>query len=94
MARRLFALVLALLLAGAGVSSCTAAAIARAADAAPVQDPHAAHAHSELAGHADRAQSASSTHVTGPSPAEASPGPMSRARLPRVFPWRGLAARA
>ncbi|TFG96458.1 MAG: hypothetical protein E4H11_03385, partial [Myxococcales bacterium] len=63
--RRLFALVLTLLVAGAGVSPCTAAAIARAADAAPAQDPHAAHAHSESAGHADQAQSASRAHDSG-----------------------------
>jgi hypothetical protein len=57
MARRLSALLLALLVAAAGVSPCTAAAVARARDAAPARDPHAAHAGSRHAGDAAHAGS-------------------------------------
>jgi len=63
--RRLAALVLALLVAGSGVSPCTAAAVARAGDAAPVQGPDAAHADPKHAAHAADAHSASNAHGSG-----------------------------
>jgi len=63
--RRLAALVLALLVAGAGVSPCTAAVLARAGDAAPAQDPHAMHADPQHAGHAEQVRAGSGAHEPG-----------------------------
>ena len=62
---RVAALLLALLVAGAGVSPCTAAAVARAGDAAPAQGLHGAHADPQHAGHAGQAHAASGAHESG-----------------------------
>jgi hypothetical protein len=65
MVRRLFALVLALLVAGASVSPCTAAAIARSGAAEPAQALHASHADAGYAGHSEPAPTASDAHGVG-----------------------------
>jgi hypothetical protein len=64
-ARRLSALSVALLVAGASPGPCAAAAIARAGDAALAQDSQASHTDAGHAGHADEARTASGAHGTG-----------------------------